>query len=194
MTVFNVDRFKSALTSGGSRPNQFLVQLSFPTYVQGQSIAVARSPFLVNAAELPGQTINPAIVMYRGREIKMAGDRIFQPISFTVLNDQEMSIRNAIEQWMNGMEDLINKFGRIQPSEYQRDIDIFQLDRNGNITKSYKLMDAFPMDISPVALSFDANDQISTFTVTFQYQTFTTSANPLAGIVDMAGIFNKALS
>ena len=34
-TVFNVERFKSALTNGGLRPNQFAVQLSFPTYVAG---------------------------------------------------------------------------------------------------------------------------------------------------------------
>ena len=69
MTTFNVERFKSALTNGGARPNQFAVQLSFPTYVASQSIAVARAPFLVNIAELPGQTVNPAIVQYRGREV-----------------------------------------------------------------------------------------------------------------------------
>lgn len=194
MSSFNVERFKAALTSGGSRPNQFLCQLSFPTFVAGQSIAVARSSFLITAAELPGQTINPAIVMYRGREVKFAGDRIFNPWSITILNDQEMSIRTSLEQWMNGMEDLEAKFGRLQPSEYQRDLDVFQLDRNGNITKAYKMVNAFPMDISPVSLAFDANDQISTFTATFQYQHFVSSNNPLSGIVDMAGVFNKALS
>lgn len=190
MTTFNVERFKSALTNGGARPNQFAVQLSFPTYVSGQSIAVARAPFLVNIAELPGQTVNPAIVQYRGREVKFTGDRIFAPWTITVLNDAEMSIRNAVEQWMNGMEDSAAKFGRLQPSEYQRDLDVLQLDRNGNILKSYKLVNAFPVDLSPVALDFGANDQISQFTVTFQYQHFTTSSNPLGGIIDFGGIFN----
>ena len=189
MTTFNVERFKSALTNGGARPNQFAVSLSFPTYVAAQSIAVARAPFLVNIAELPGQTVNPAIVQYRGREVKFAGDRIFAPYTITVMNDAEMSIRNGMEQWMGGMEDNAAKFGRLQPSEYQRDIDVLQLDRNGNILKSYKLVNAFPVDLSPVALDFGANDQISQFTVTFQYQHFTTSSNPLGGIVDFGGIF-----
>jgi hypothetical protein len=192
MTTFNVERFKSALTNGGARPNQFAVQLSFPTYVAAQSIAVARAPFLVNIAELPGQTVNPAIVQYRGREVKFAGDRIFAPYTITVMNDAEMSIRNGMEQWMGGMEDNAAKFGRLQPSEYQRDIDVLQLDRNGNILKSYKLVNAFPVDLSPVALDFGANDQISQFTVTFQYQHFTTSSNPLGGIVDFGGIFRGA--
>lgn len=189
MTTFNVERFKSALTNGGARPNQFAVQLSFPTYVAAQSIAVARAPFLVNIAELPGQTVNPAIVQYRGREVKFAGDRIFAPYTITVMNDAEMSIRNGMEQWMNGMDDYAEKFGRLQPSEYQRDIDILQLDRNGNILKSYKLVNAFPVDLSPVALDFGANDQISQFTVTLQYQHFTTSSNPLGSIINFGGIF-----
>jgi hypothetical protein len=191
MTTFNVERFKSALTNGGARPNQFAVQLSFPTYVTGQALAVARAPFLVSVAELPGQTVNPAIVQYRGREVKFVGDRTFAPWTITVLNDSDMSIRNAVEQWMGGMEDYAGKFGRLQPSEYQRDLQVYQLDRNGNALKEYNIANAFPVDLSPVALDFGANDQISSFTVTFQYQHFTTSNNPLGSIVNFGGIFNR---
>ena len=191
MSTFNVERFKSSLTNGGARPNQFMVQLSFPTYVAGQSLAVARAPFLVSVAELPGQTVNPAIVQYRGREVKFVGDRIYAPFTITVLNDAEMSIRSAMEQWMGGMEDYVGKFGRLQPAEYQRDMQVFQLDRNGNALKQYRIANAFPVDLSPVALDFGANDQISTFTVTFQYQHFTISNNPLGSIINVGGIFNR---
>ena len=174
-TVFNVERFKSALTNGGARPNQFAVQLSFPTYVGDAATAVARSPFLVNVAELPGQIVNPAIVLYRGREVKLAGDRIYAPWTTTVLNDSQLSIRNAVEGWMNGIEDLQTKTGRLNPAEYQRNLDVFQLDRNGNILKSYTLLDCFPVDLSPVGLDFGANDQLSSFTITWQYQSFVTT-------------------
>ena len=191
MTTFNVERFKSALTNGGARPNQFAVQMSFPTYVAGAQLAVARAPFLISVAELPGQTVNPAIVQYRGREVKFVGDRIYAPFTMTVLNDAEMSIRTALEQWMGGMEDYAGKFGRLQPSEYQRDMQVFQLDRNGNALKSYNIANAFPVDLSPVGLDFGANDQISSFTVTFQYQHFTVSNNPLGSIVNVGGIFNR---
>ena len=190
MTTFNVERFKSALTNGGARPNQFAVQLSFPTYVTGATLAVARAPFLVSVAELPGQTVNPAIVQYRGREVKFVGDRVYAPYTITVLNDAEMSIRTAMEQWMGGMEDYETKFGRMQPSEYQRDMQVFQLDRNGNSLKEYKIANSFPVDLSPVSLDFGANDQISTFTVTFQYQHFTVSSNPGGSLGSAGGIFN----
>ena len=176
MTTFNVDTFKAALTQGGLRPNQFQVQLAFPTYVAGSATAVTRSTFLVSVAELPGQTINPAIVQYRGREVKFAGDRTFAPYTMTVLNDTEMSIRSAMEQWMSGMEDLKNKNGTLSPTFYQADVNISQLDRNGGTLRTYSLRDAFPVDLSPIALDFGANDQISTFQVTLQYQYFNINA------------------
>jgi len=176
-TAFNAEQFKAALVNGGARPNQFAVQLSFPTYVAGAANAVRRAPFLVTIAELPGQTVNPAIVQYRGREVKFAGDRVFAPWTITVLNDADMSIRTSIEQWMNGMDDLVFKVGRLNPIEYQKPVDIFQLDRNGNILKSYQLQNAFPIDLSPVGLDFGVNDTISSFTVTWQYQQFVAGDN-----------------
>ena len=180
--TFDVNRFKSQLTNGGLRPNQFAIQLSFPTYVAGGSQAVTKAPFLINIAEMPGSTINPATVLYRGREVLFSGDRTFAPWTFTALNDSQMTIRNAIESWMIGMEDLQTKRGRLNASEYQRNIDIFQLDRTGFVLKSYVLKDAFPIDLSPVGLDFSSNDNISTFQCTWRYQSFET-ANSASGLV-----------
>jgi hypothetical protein len=181
---FNVERFKSELTNGGARPNQFAVQLTFPNYVTGRATAVTKSPFLVSVAELPGQTIGVAPVYYRGRLIKMAGDREFAPFQCTILNDSGFTIRSALEQWMNGMENLGNKTGALQPAQYQTDMFISQLDRNGAVLKQYKLIGAFPVELGAVGLDFGSNDQLSTFSVSFQYQTFEFSNNPAQQLVD----------
>ena len=181
---FNVERFKSELTNGGARPNQFAVQLTFPNYVTGRATAVTKSPFLVSVAELPGQTIGVAPVYYRGRLIKMAGDREFAPFQCTILNDSGFTIRSALEQWMNGMENLGNKTGALQPAKYQTDMFISQLDRNGAVLKQYKLIGAFPVELGAVGLDFGSNDQLSTFSVSFQYQTFEFSNNPAQQLVD----------
>lgn len=185
-TAFNVDRFKSALTNGGARPNQFAVQLSFPTYVTGAALAVSKAPFLVTAAELPGQTLGTVNVFYRGRDVKLVGDRTFAGFTINVLNDSDFSIRSALEQWMNGMDNLLNKTGRLVPSEYQRDMIVYQLDRNGKVLKQYILLGAFPTLLGGVGLNFQSNDVISEFTVTFEYQTFTVSNNPLNTLLDIA--------
>jgi hypothetical protein len=175
---FNVQQFKSELTNGGARPNQFMVQLRFPNYVRSGSVAANKGQFLISVAELPGQTIGLAPVYYRGRLVKMAGDREFAPFNCTVINDSGFAIRTALEQWMGGIEDLQTKRGRINPSQYQTDMKIFQLDRNGAILKEYTLQGSFPVEIGPVALDFGSNDQLSTFGVSFQYQSFTSSSNP----------------
>jgi hypothetical protein len=175
---FNIETFKSELNNGGARPNQFAVQLSFPNYVASRAAATAKGPFLVTTAELPGQTIPEATVFYRGRQVHMAGDRNFTPITFTVLNDSGFTIRTAIEQWMEGIEGLNTKTGRLNPSTYQTDMYIYQLDRNGAILKQYKLRNAFPLDLGAVPLSFEANDQLSSFQVSFRYQSFEFSTNP----------------
>ena len=181
---FNVERFKSELTNGGARPNQFQVSLTFPQYVQSGSVATKKAAFLISVAELPGQTIGLAPVYYRGRLVKMAGDREFAPFNCTVINDSGFAIRTALEQWMDGMENLQNKRGRVNPAQYQSDMQIFQLDRNGAILKQYTLRGSFPVEIGPVALDFGSNDQLSTFGVSFQYQTFTFSANPASQLVN----------
>jgi hypothetical protein len=181
---FNVERFKAELTNGGARPNQFAVQLTFPNYVQGRTAALAKAPFLVSVAELPGQTIGTTPVYYRGRLVKMAGDREYASFNITVLNDSGFTIRTAIEQWMNGINDVANSTGALQPSVYQTDMFVSQLDRNGAVLKQYKLLGAFPVDLGAVALDFGSNDQLSTFGVSFQYQSFEFSNNPASQLVD----------
>lgn len=188
---FNVERFKAELANGGARPNQFAVQLTFPNYVASRTTAVRKGPFLVTVAELPGQTVGVAPVYYRGRLIKYAGDREFAPFNCTVLNDSGFTIRTALEQWMNGIEDLQNKTGRLVPSQYQTDMFISQLDRNGIVLKSYKLLGAFPVEIGAVPLDFASNDQLSSFPVSFQYQSFEFSESAEEQLVDSLAAFTS---
>ncbi|NDB82726.1 MAG: hypothetical protein EB127_08300 [Alphaproteobacteria bacterium] len=171
--LFDVYAFKSKLTGGGARPNQFAIRLGFPNYVSLGRAAKELGTYMINVAEMPGESLGVAPVFYRGREVKFAGDRVFAPWTISVLNDTGFVVRNALEQWMNGMEDLQVKEGVLSPDNYQTDQEIFQLDRNGGVLKAYKLIQAFPVDISPIALDFGANDTISNFTVTWQYQSFT---------------------
>lgn len=173
---FDINQFKSKLINGGARPNQFQVIIGFPSAIGASLLSV--STFLVSVAELPGQTIGVAPVYYRGREIKLAGDKVFAPFTCTVLNDTEFTLRQGLESWMNLIESNTTKTGRTQPLEYQSAIVVNQLDRQGTILRTYTLNGAFPTDISPIGLDFAANDQLSTFGVTFQYQDF---------IVDPAG-------
>jgi hypothetical protein len=180
---FNVDQFKAQLSGGGARPNQFFVQLTFPSSVSLGALAIQSSPFLVTAATLPPSTVGQATVMYRGRPVKLAGERTFADWTVNVINDNNFTIRNALEDWMNQMNNLQDNSGLLQPSQYQADMLVTQLDRNNNPLKTYQIRSAFPVDVSETALDFDANDRLSTFSATFAYQDFKTTFTPLAGII-----------
>lgn len=179
-STFNTDSFKSALTGGGARANQFVVQLTFPSFAMDGN-AVQQSQFLVTAATLPGQSIGKTGTHYRGREIKLAGDRTFSAWTITVINDASMNIRRSLERWMNGINGLVDNSGFLSPFEYQVDLTVTQLDRNNAELKSYVMYDCMPIDLGEINLSFDSNDQIEDYQVTFEMQDFETDFPGVSG-------------
>jgi hypothetical protein len=165
-----VSDFKSKMTGGGARPNLFEVALTFPISVNVDNDILDTSRFLVKAAALPGSTIAPIDVPFRGRIIKVAGDRTFDSWTITVINDTDFNIRSAFEKWMNTINRLSDNTGATNPISYQADAFVFQLDRNGDTLRSYKFYDLFPTNISPIDLSYDSSDTIEEFTVEMQVQ------------------------
>ena len=125
---------------------------------------------LVTGAALPASNVNPAIIQYRGREVKL-GERIFDPWTITVVNDSEFSLRAPFEEWMNGMNDRESNEGILTPSDYQVDIVVEHLDRNDAVLPGgvYTLRNAFPIQMSEIALNYAQNDIFEEFTVTWQY-------------------------
>jgi len=177
----NISDFKAQLTGGGARANQFRVQLSFPSFVTLGAVAGLQAQFLCNAAQLPASTIEPISVLYRGRPVNFAGERTFAPWTIAVYNDTNFNIRNALEQWSNGIQNNGTTNGITNPANYQVDLSVYQLDRNGATVKAYKFVDAFPSEIGDIQLGYDQGNAIQTFNVTFQYNYWTSNTSTGAG-------------
>ena len=160
--------FKSKLTGGGARPNLFEVVLAFPDSAPADSNVLDKARFLVKAAALPASNITPIDIPFRGRILKIAGDRTFDTWTITVLNDTDFSIRSAFEKWMNTINKLSDNTGLNDPSAYQADAYVHQLDRNGQTLRTYHFYDLFPTNISAIDLSYDTTDTIQEFTVEMQ--------------------------
>jgi hypothetical protein len=171
----NIADFKAQMIGGGARPNQFRVELVFPSYVSLGVVAGQRAQFLCKAAQLPASTVENIGVLFRGRPVNFAGERVFQPWSVSIYNDTTFGIRNALEQWSNGVQNYSSTNGRVNPTEYQVDLNVHQLDRNGAIIKSYKFVDAYPTTISAIALDYEQQNAIEQFDVEFQYNFFTSN-------------------
>ena len=179
----NIADFKSQMIGGGARPNQFRVELTFPTYVPLGVVAGQRAQFLCRSAQLPASTIEPITVLYRGRPVNFAGERSFQPWTVSIYNDTTFNIRNALEIWQTGIQNYSTTDGRTNPTSYQVDLNVHQLDRGGAIIKSYKFVDAMPINIGPIALDFDQQNQIEQFDVEFVYNYFTSNTGAGGGRV-----------
>ena len=177
----NIADFKAQMIGGGARPNQFRVELTFPSYVTLGVVAGQRAQFLCKAAQLPGSTIENIPVLYRGRPVNFAGERTFQPWTISIYNDTTFGIRNSLEQWQSGIQNYNSTTGRVNPTDYQVDLNVHQLDRNGAIIKSYKFHDAYPTSISAVGLDFEQQNAIEQFDVEFTYNFFTSNTGAAAG-------------
>ena len=167
MSILGVDDFKAKLTGGGARPNLFKATINFPSYAGGDSEFTS---FMVKGAGLPASTIASIDVPFRGRQLKIAGDRTFENWTITVINDSEMRVRNSFETWLNGINEHVNNTGLQNPTDYQADMLIEQLGKDGSITKTYTIRGGYPINVSQVDLSYDTNDQIEEFTVEIAYQ------------------------
>ena len=183
-----LDSFKGRMIGGGARPNLFECELYFPQAAipvdTTRSQLTDRSRFLVKAANLPASNVAAINIPFRGRNLKVAGDRTFDIWTITVINDVDFGIRTAFERWMN----LINKHednaGITNPTAYQRDMFVRQLGRAGvtgttpssdtqvPVLKQYRFYGTFPTNVSAIDLSYDSTDQIEDFTVDLQVQWF----------------------
>jgi hypothetical protein len=193
-TLRTITGFKERLAGGGARPNLFEVEIpAFPTGItwgSGNGQESQTFKFLCKAAQLPASNVAPIDVPFRGRILKVAGDRTFDVWTVTVINDEYFKLRTAFEKWMNLISKLDNNTGATNPSSYMKDAYVYQLGRgagtvnsttnsstaNGaGITplRSYKFYDIFPTSVSAIDLSYDSSDAIEDYTVEFQVQYWT---------------------
>ena len=167
----NINDFKAKLRGGGARANQFRVTMPFPGFASVGAETETMS-FLTTSTSLPGMTVTEVAIPFRGRELYVAGDRTFATWTTTILNDTNFLIRNAYERWLNGINNMSDNEGLVNPVDYQTDCFVDHLDRNGNTIKSYTLRGLMPIGIGAIDLNYDEQAAVEEFTVEFRYQYF----------------------
>ena len=188
-----LEDFKARLRGGGARPNLFECVIQFPTLLDGKLSNDEKTSikedtrFMIKAANLPASNVNVIDVPFRGRNLKVAGDRTFDVWTITVINDVDFNIRTAFEKWMNMINKHDDNSGVTRPGQYQTDAYVYQLGRNEGskpseaqsiptgsssipVLKSYRFYGVFPTNVSSIELSYDQADTIEEFTVDLQVQ------------------------
>jgi hypothetical protein len=180
----------------GVKPNMFVVDIVFPNGSigaggEGTGTVSETDKDLINimckSAAIPASSLGVIEVPFRGRTIKIAGDRTFDTWSPTFINDKDFKVRAIMEQWLEAINghagntaDLLTPLAG-DANGYSAHLFVHQLEKgttpeSSSILRSYKLWYAFPTNVSQIDLAYDSNDQIEEFSVDFQYSYWTTEA------------------
>lgn len=179
----NLTAFKGKI-GYGLRPNLFRVSVvdleANINSIDGAEDVKAgdgKFSFLCRSAGIPASSVGTVEVPFRGRVIKLPGDRTFESWTVTVMADEDMALRGYFEKWM----DRLNKHddGAGYTSDFASTLQVDQLGRGTasgddpsdphNVVRSYKFNNAFPSNIAQIDLSYDNNNTVAEYTVEFQY-------------------------
>lgn len=171
-------------------------ELSFPampwqllTYIKLKSDDTIDNAFvfrdlglLCKGAALPGTAYATAQINgnYMGINQKYAHTRIYTDSSFTFMVDDDYRVIRFFELWQEFISSGSNTnrnrkayYHRMQfPSEYKCDtMNLKKFDKNHGNSVEYTFLNSFPVNITPVSVSYDQS-QILEISVSFAYDRY----------------------
>ena len=164
---------------GAVRPNLFQVQHDFPS-VDGLSVNKDLATYLCKSAALPASTVGTVELPFRGRVIKVPGDRTFESWTATFYMDDAFELRGAYEKWVELTNTVDANTAAANMTDVLKDVTVTQMDKFGGSAtgfaniREYRLVSAFPVSVSQVSIAYDNNDSYEEFDVEFAYQYFET--------------------
>tara|TARA_R100000458_G_scaffold59651_2_gene70964 strand:+ start:1053 stop:1688 length:636 start_codon:yes stop_codon:yes gene_type:complete len=176
-----VDKLKTSLRSG-VRTNLFQCIINPPAAIGalvtggeasgGLGSNLDTLSVLCKAAQIPQGQLGTIEVPFRGAKLKVPGDRAFEPWTVTILNDPDMAVRAYFERWQNVIRsNAQNEALNTSLLDIFANMEVKQLNQKGEqIGTSWNIVGAWPSDVSSIDLSYDDENTLSQFTVTFQYQ------------------------
>ena len=176
----NIIDFKSKL-NGGVRPNLYQVDIDFPTRAIGRLTAdkarlMGETRYLCRSTSLPTHSQGLIEVPFRGRFLKIPGDRTFEAWTATFYNTSDFNLRAAFENWINISNQTDENIGVVGGLDALfTDVTIRQLSKDSaggknSVLRTYRLVDAWPTSVGAINVAFDSNDALEEFDVEFQYQ------------------------
>ena len=177
----NIIDFKSKL-NGGVRPNLYQVDIDFPERAIGalngatKSTLMGETRYLCRSTSLPTHSQGLIEVPFRGRFLKIPGDRTFEAWTATFYNTSDFNLRAAFENWINIANQTDENIGVVGGLDALfTDVTVRQLSKDSaggknSVLRTYRLVDAWPTSVGAINVAFDSNDAIEEFDVEFQYQ------------------------
>lgn len=164
----------------------FALPLPTPTDAQHQVM-------MCRAARMPDLSLQTTELSFHSRKVKIPSSRTYEPLTLTFLHVNDTKVRHKFEQWLNIMnhpsENMAAPIAVDKPSTHFAQILLTQYDMSGrswvdflvDVTQGkakresrainhYVFRDAFPVNVSGIVLNHEADTEIQTYDVQFQFQ------------------------
>ncbi len=177
----SIEDFKAVLQGGGVRATMFQVEMTFPDAVTTDpTLATQEGTYLIKSAGLPASNVQVIDVPFRGRKLKVSGDREFDDWSVTVTNDVSFGLRKAFEKWSELIQNMNFALGANVLNDYFASAIVRQLDRDGNQLRAYRFEGIWPSEVAGIELNMDSDNSVEEYTVNFnvQYWSATEDGDP----------------
>ena len=173
----SVNSFLANFTGSGARPNRYEVIIGFPNFLGLTDTSIQQKiSFTCHSTSLPASELGTATVPYKGREIKVPGDRTFQDWECSILIDSDFVGRDVFEKWSAGMlgntTNLTKSNNEINTLQIFGQAQVNLLDRHDNVIKRYQITGMFPTNIGSIALSYSNNNTVMEQPVTFAINSY----------------------
>ena len=171
--------FISKLTAGGARASLFEATISMARkHNTGTSGAIN---FYCKGIQIPANTIGVTQVMYKGRAVKMPGNRSYDDLTTTIINDEGYVIRNQVENWMSKLN---SHAGNVRASTHMAKLSGYTATMmlktftkagatDGNV---WRFKNCWPTSIDQIDVNWEPNDAVMEFTVNWTYDYWVSEA------------------
>ena len=169
MASSTLSNFKGSLPFGGARPSLFEMTVSAPSTIGDFDDMKTHC----NVSAIPPLTVTPIERQYFGRTVKIPGDMVFGDLNTTIINSENFSIRNDIDDWMNAMNTHVKILGFSDNTSWAGSLTLTQYSKDGDSLMSWTFVDAWPQTVAEIALSYDTASDIEQYDVTWAYNYYT---------------------
>lgn len=159
--------FKSSFSNDLARPNKFSVEVPIPFALISYLNTSRNLSFRCEATELPGRAISTTSQKIYGPEEKYPYLTNYNDITLSFILSDDMKEKLFFDAWLEWVNPSFTHNFKYK-GDYCTPIRINQHGLNNQVTYSIDLVDAFPIGISPMNVSWSA-DGYHVLPVTFAY-------------------------
>ena len=171
--AFNINNFYSNLASknGPVRSANFEINMALP-FLISDADQIRSLTLQCETTDIPGKSLVTSDVKVYGPLFKVPYQVQYDTINFTFISSNDFSEKKIFDEWMNLIvSNSTFNFRFPKDVGYMTNVYVTQFDDAGTKIYRVQLIDAFPIGISPMNVSW-ANDGFHRLTVQFTYHKY----------------------